>query len=72
MKSAITGKGLRDEESAEMLDIILASTVYDLARMYDYKCYCIRTYGQYHRGQGICLIFAKREKKRQQKLWIKQ
>ena len=26
----ITGKGLRDEESAEMLDIILKSTVYDL------------------------------------------
>ena len=32
----ITGKGLRDEESAEMLDIILGSTVYDLARMYDW------------------------------------
>jgi len=32
----ITGKGLRDEDSAEMLDIILDSAVYDLARMYDW------------------------------------
>ena len=32
----ITGKGLRDESSIEMLDIILSSTVYDIARMYDW------------------------------------
>jgi len=32
----ITGKGLRDESSIEMLDIILSSTVYDIARMYNW------------------------------------
>ncbi|MBQ2724495.1 MAG: hypothetical protein IJF78_02190 [Clostridia bacterium] len=35
----ITGKGLRDEDSAEMLDLILSSTVYDLARMYDWGAF---------------------------------
>lgn len=32
----ITGKGLRDEASIEMLDLILSSTVYDMARMYNW------------------------------------
>lgn len=32
----ITGKGLRDEQSAEMLDIITGGIIYDLARMFDW------------------------------------
>ena len=32
----ITGKALRDENSEEMLDIILNSAVYDMARMYNW------------------------------------
>ena len=32
----ITGKGLRDQDSEEMLELILSSTVYDLARMYNW------------------------------------
>jgi len=35
----ITGKGLRDEESIEMLDLILDSAVYDLALVYNWGGY---------------------------------
>ncbi len=58
----ITGKGLRDEESAEMLDIILASTVYDLARMYDWGAIASGLTGNIIGGREFASYFAKREK----------
>lgn len=35
-ETVITGKGLRDMDSWEMLDLILDSAIYDLGRMYDW------------------------------------
>lgn len=58
----ITGKGLRDEESAEMLDIILASTVYDLARMYDWGGIASGLTGNIVAGKEFSSYFARREK----------
>lgn len=58
----ITGKGLRDEELAEMLDIILASTVYDLARMYDWGAIALGLTGNIIGGREFASYFAKREK----------
>jgi hypothetical protein len=58
----ITGKGLRDEESADMLDIILASTVYDLARMYDWGGLASGITGNIGAGREFSSFFAKREK----------
>lgn len=58
----ITGKGLRDEESAEMLDIILASTVYDLARMYDWGGLASGIIGNKGAGKEFSSFYAKREK----------
>jgi len=58
----ITGKGLRDEESAEMLDIILASTVYDLARMYDWGALASGLHTNIMAGKEFSSYYAKREK----------
>ncbi len=58
----ITGKGLRDEESAEMLDIILDSTVYDLARMYDWGAVASSIVANMMSGKDFMSFFKKREK----------
>lgn len=58
----ITGKGFRDEESAEMLDIILKSTVYDLARMYDWGAIASGLQGNIIAQKEFASFYAKREK----------
>jgi ABC-type glycerol-3-phosphate transport system substrate-binding protein len=58
----ITGKGLRDEESAEMLDIILKSTVYDLARMYDWGTLASGIQTNIIAQKEFASFYAKREK----------
>lgn len=58
----ITGKGLRDEESAEMLDIILKSTVYDLARMYDWGTIASGLTGNIIAQKEFASYYARREK----------
>lgn len=58
----ITGKGLRDEESAEMLDIILSSTVYDLARMYDWGAVASGLQTNIIAQKEFASYYAKREK----------
>ncbi len=58
----ITGKGLRDEKSAEMLDIILGSTVYDLARMYDWGSIASGIINNIIAKKEFASFYAKREK----------
>ncbi len=57
----ITGKGLRDEDSAEMLDIILQTTVYDLARMYDWGALASGLQGNIIAQKEFASFYAKRE-----------
>ena len=53
---------MRDEESAEMLDIILKSTVYDLAHMYDWGTLASGIQTNIIAQKEFASFYAKREK----------
>lgn len=57
----ITGKGFRDEDSEEMLDIILKSTVYDLARMYNWGSFASNLPADLKKQSDFASSYAKRE-----------
>jgi len=59
----ITNKMIRDEESAEMLDIILSSRVFDLGFIFDWGSLGNVPLSLYPRGGGFISAYEKREPK---------
>ena len=57
----ITGKALRDEKSEEMLDIILNSAVYDMARMYNWGSFAGGLSGELKAQRDFASGYAKKE-----------
>lgn len=60
---ALTYKYMRDTESAEMLDIILASRIYDLGRIYNFGSLCTSIATNINNGSGgLSSTWAKSER----------
>ena len=57
----ITGKALRDENSEEMLNIILDSAVYDMARMYNWGSFASGIAGDLKGEKDFASQYAKKE-----------
>lgn len=60
--TVITGKGLRDMDSWEMLDLILDSAIYDLGRMYDWGGFASGIASSIHNKREISSSYKRKSK----------